>query len=216
MQMPLQIKEAHGLPVRGERAPFTLGAPSSTTSLAIDGREIPIASYEGAPLDLVAQSIARVPSALRDLLTRVVISPTASPDDAAWSEKYRLPVLAAMGAVASGRISIFPHGIAQLRLPDGDVFVRNLMHELGHCWSLRDWALAPAGKEAWMNAITSDRGAPSHFAILSFRHSGWPHEDVAEATALYFLIRGTPAFDTYRTTMPARFALLDARFGGAS
>ena len=88
-------------------------------------------------------------------------------------------------------------------------------HEaIGHCWSLRDWARDPSAKDAWLDAIARDGTAPSTYAALSFRKSGLPHEDVAEATALYFLVLGTPGFDAHRAAMPARFALLAARFGG--
>ena len=207
--LPLQIKGARDLLVRGDPAAFTLG-PSS---LAIDDREIPIRAYEGAPLDVVARSIARVPRELRDLMTELVVSEIPNPTDAAWTEKYRAPVVAGMGAVGSGRVTIYPHGFEQLRAPDGeDVFTRNLMHELGHCWSLRDWAKEPAGQQAWLRAIASDGKAPSTYAVVAMGSAGWPYEDVAETTALYFLIRGTPAFEAQRRRMPARFAILDARF----
>ena len=213
--IPVQIKSAHDLAVGGEAVPFALERRDTTTALSIDGREIPIAAYEGAPLEVIARSIARVPSPLRALLSRIVISLEANPKDAAWSQTYGLPVLAGMGAVGSGRITIYPHGIDQLALPDGeDVFVRNLMHELGHCWSLADWTRQPSDQEAWVRAIASDPSAPSQLAALSFRNSGLPYEDAAEATALYFLVRGAPSFDAYRAAMPARFALLAARFSG--
>jgi hypothetical protein len=216
MALPLQIKQDHRLPVQGVPAPFTLGAPGAVTSLAIDGRRIPIASCAGAPVEDVARSIARVPAGLRAVLAEVVISPTANPADATWAEVYGLPVRSGMGAVASGSgtVVIYPHGLERLHTAGGDVFVRNLMHELGHCWSLRDWARDPAAKDAWLDAIARDGTAPSTYAALSFRKSGLPHEDVAEATALYFLVLGTPGLDAHRAAMPARFALLAARFGG--
>jgi hypothetical protein len=210
--LPLQIKEDHRLPVRGVPVPFTLAALEGTTRIMIDGRQIPVSSYQGAPLHEIASSVARVPRALRNLLACLVISPKANATDAAWSQRYGLPVLAAMGATASGRVSIYPHGIDQLRLPDGDVFVRNLMHELGHCWSLREWSVRPSARAAWLAAMASDASAPSKFAAISFRNSGEPYEDAAESTALYFLVLGTPAFGSHRALMPRRFALLDAHF----
>jgi hypothetical protein len=185
------------------------------TWLSIDGRQIPIAAQGEAPLEETARSIARVPMALRAVLTAIAISPTANPADDAWAKTYGLPVRSGMGAIASGsgKVVIYPHGLEQLRSRGSDVFVRGLMHELGHCWSLRDWAKTPSAKDAWLGAIASDRSAPSQYAVLSFRNSGWPYEDAAEATALYFLVLGTPAFGDYRASMAGRFALLRARFG---
>ncbi len=207
--LPLQIKDAHDLPVRGEPAPFTLTA----AALQIDGREIPITAYDGAPLDAIAKAFARVPLPLRGLITEIAVSSSPSPLDAAWARKYHAHVVAGMSAVASGKVTVYPHGIDELSDPDGDVFARNLMHELGHSWTLREWAATPAAKDAWLRAIASDRRAPSRYAIVSLANSGWPFEDAAEATALYFLVLGTPAFETYRATMPARFALIHTRFG---
>ena len=115
-----------------------------------------------------------------------------------------------MTAGASGDITIYPHGIAELA--DEDVFVRNVMHELGHVWSQQAWNADPAARRTWLDAIASDPAAPSRYAMSSFRGSGDPDEDAAEATALYFLVRGTPAYERYRSAMPARFASLVARF----
>jgi len=207
--LPLQIKDDHDLPVRGEPVPFTLTAGA----LQIDGREIPITAYDGAPLDPIARSFARVPLPLRGLITGIVVSSTPSPLDEAWARKYHAHVVAAMGAAPSGTVTIFPHGIDELSDADRDVFARNLMHELGHSWTMREWKATPAAKDAWLRAIASDRRAPSRYAVIAFRNSGWPFEDAAEATALYFLVLGTPAFESYRAAMPARFALIHARFG---
>jgi hypothetical protein len=60
--------------------------------------------------------------------------------------------------------------------------------------------------------IASDPSAPSAYARTSYRSSGAPDEDAAEATALYFLVLGTPAFDAYRAAMPKRFGLIATRF----
>ena len=206
--LPTQIKRRARSRGSGDAAAFTLKA----TSLAIDGREIPFSAYPGAPVDEIARSIARVPAALRAVLTAVEVSAAPSPNDAVWAKTYGLPVLAGMSTAPSGKVTIFPHGIDELKDSDRDVFVRNLLHELGHAWSLHDWKERPAAAETWMAAIKSDRRAPSKYALYAFRKSGLPSEDASEATALYFLTRGTPAFDGYRAGMPARFALLDARF----
>jgi hypothetical protein len=59
------------------------------------------------------------------------------------------------------------------------------------------------------------QGAPAPFTLAAgpFRNSGRPDEDVAEATALYFLTVGTQGFEGYRAVMPGRFALVRGRFG---
>jgi hypothetical protein len=208
--LPAQIKTAHDLVVRGDPAPFRLGA----TSIAIDGREVPLEAYAGAPVDEIARAFARVPAPLRAVVSGFEVKATPSPNDAAWTKRYGLPVLAGMTTAPTGKVTIYPHGLEELADPDHDVFVRNLMHELGHAWSLHDWKAAPESANAWIAAIRGDRAAPSKYALYSFRKSGLPFEDAAEATALYFLTRGTPAFEAYRRALPHRFALLDARFPG--
>jgi hypothetical protein len=116
-----------------------------------------------------------------------------------------------MSTGMAGDITIYPYGIAELR--DEDFFVKNLMHELGHVWSRRAWRDDPVSQQAWRDAIARDPDPPSEYARTSFRNSGALDEDAAEATALYFVERGTAAFARYRARMPARFALLAARFG---
>ncbi len=78
---------------------------------------------------------------------------------------------------------------------------------------MREWTTTPSAKEAWVRAIASDPAAPSFYATAAFQNSGLPFEDAAETTALYFLVLGAPAFAVHEAAMPARFALLRARFG---
>jgi hypothetical protein len=140
----------------------------------------------------------------------LTVSATPSPLDAMYTKKYKAPVEAGMTSNATGNVTIYPHGIAELADPDG--FVRNFMHELGHTWSLAAWKADPAARQRWLAAIASDPKAPSYYAAVSFKSSGEPFEDAAEATALYFVTRGTPLFARYRAVMPARFALVAERF----
>jgi hypothetical protein len=205
LPMPDQIKSERDLVIHTIAVSYAL----TDAALSIDGREIPIAG--DGPRDRIAQGIARVAPELRALIHTIAISPTPSPLDAMWTKKYKLPVLAGMTSNADGNITIYPHGIDELADPDG--FVRNLLHELGHTWSLRAWHENHLTYVAWLTAIASDRVSPSRYAALSFKSSGEPSEDAAEATALYFAVRATPLFERYRAAMPARFALIDARFG---
>ncbi len=214
MTLPLQIKADARLAVVGPAAPFTLEGSGGKTMLAIDGRRFPLAANPGAPVAEIARCIARVPRALRNLFSRVFVSPVPNPADEAWAQRYELPVRSGMGALSSGdgTIVIYPYGISTLHLSNGDLFVRGLMHELGHCWSLHDWAHVPGAKKAWLAAIASDPGVASRYAQDALKNSGLAFEDAAETTALYFLTLGTDSFESYRATMPARFALLAARF----
>jgi len=214
MAAPLQIKDDTSLPVRGAPAFFSLDVRSSIAWLSIDDRRLPIAPPSDGLVERIARSVARVPKALRHALTGIKVSPVPNPADAMWAERYGLPVLSGMGADAagSGWVFIYPHAFERPTDTNDDGFVRGLMHELGHCWSLRDWSCVPTSKEAWRDAIASDRVAPSMYADLSYRNSGQPDEDAAEATALYFSVVDTPALKFHRDRMPARFALLDARF----
>jgi hypothetical protein len=200
-----QIKHARGVPVRATPVVYKLGA-----ALSIDGRDIALSGR--ARFDRIARSVARLPGELRALIHSITVSAVANPYDAAFSKKYGFTVVAAMSAGAPGDITIFPLGIAELR--DEDVFVRNLLHELGHTWSRRAWSADPPARQRWIEAIARDASPPSRYASSSFRGSGDPDEDVAEATALYFLVHGTPLYARYQAAMPARFALLLARFGG--
>ena len=213
-----------------------LAAPTAVAAYAvrdgeidIDGRTIPVTGAgpiercgSAAPrtnaercrgsIDAIAHDFARVPRELRDLLQTLAISAVPSPNDAYFSAKYKLPVKAGMSTGLHGDITIYPYGLAELGERDESMFVKNFMHELGHAWSRIAWAHDASAKAAWLAAIASDPSAPSEYARMSFRSSGAADEDAAEATALFFLERGTPAFDAYRTVMPKRFELIAQRF----
>lgn len=205
--MVRQIKSAHALAAPTAVAAYSM-APGA---IAIDGRAIPITGT--GPVDAIAHGLARVPPELRAQLESLAISPVPDPHDAMFARKYGMPVQAGMSTGLHGDVTIYPYGLAELR--DEDFFVKNLMHELGHAWSRRAWRDDPASAQAWRDAIASDPDPPSELARTSFRNSDALDEDAAEATALYFVERGTPAFDRYRARMPARFALLAARFAPA-
>lgn len=66
------------------------------------------------------------------------------------------PPIAAPVPAPSGLVTVYPHGIDELASPDRDMFARNFLHELGHCWSLRDWKQTPADRDLWTAAIASD------------------------------------------------------------
>jgi hypothetical protein len=217
MELRLQVKSDTSLRVHGEAALFRLAQRGDHALIAIDGREIPLIARADAPAADIAHAVARVPGPLRPVLRRLAVSAEPNPTDAEWARLYGMPVRAGMGALAdgSGTVMIYPHGLEQLHAADRDAFVRGLMHELGHCWSLRAWIENPAARDAWLAAIASDAEAPSQYALGAFRNSGRPDEDVAEATALRFLLLGTADFERARTAMPARFALLAERFGDA-
>ncbi len=218
-----QIKSAPELAAPTAVAPYEVGSGE----IRIDGRAIPVTG-DGPPgpsgrsdtLHAIAHDFARVPRQLRDLLQTLAISAVASPNDAYFAAKYKLPVNAGMATGLHGDVTIFPYGLAELRgtagggaqVDDGAMFVKNFMHELGHAWSRIAWASDASAKAAWLAAIASDPSAPSEYARISLRNSGAPDEDAAEATALYFLVLDTPAFDAYRAVMPKRFGLIAQRF----
>jgi hypothetical protein len=199
-----QIKSAPELAAPTAVAPYQVGSGE----IRIDGRAIPVAG--DGPLDGIAHDFARCPRELRDLLQTLAISPVPNANDAYFRDKYKLPVQAGMSTGLHGDITIYPYGLAELR--DESMFVKNFMHELGHAWSRIAWARDASAKAAWEAAIASDPSAPSEYARISYRSSGAPDEDAAEATALFFLERGTPAFDAYRAAMPKRFGLIATRF----
>jgi hypothetical protein len=207
-----QIKTAPEFPA--PTAVATYSVDDEAHAIAIDGRRIPIAG-DGpgdGEIDSIAHGLARVPRELRDVLQTLAISPTPSPNDAYFAAKYQLPVKAGMATGTHGDITIFPYGLELMHRSES-ILVKNFMHELGHAWSRIDWQADPKARDAWLAAIASDPGVASEYARTSFKSSGAPDEDVAEATALFFLVRGTPRFEPYRAAMPARFALIAKRFG---
>jgi hypothetical protein len=201
----LQVKSAPELAAPTAVAAYEVGS----AEIRIDGRAIPVAG--DGPIEGVAHDFARVPRELRDLLQTLAISSVPSPNDAYFTAKYKLPVQAGMSTGLHGDITIYPYGLAELRANEA-MFVKNFMHELGHAWSRIAWAADASAKAAWLAAIASDPSAPSEYARTSYRSSGAADEDAAEATALFFIERGTPAFAAYRAAMPKRFALIAARF----
>ena len=202
-----QIKSAPELPAPTAVAPYSVTADAM---IVLDGRSIAVTG--AGPWDAIAHELARVPPELRGVLQTLAVSAEPSPNDAYFAQKYKLPVKAGMSTGLHGDITIYPYGLAELR-GNADMFVKNLMHELGHAWSRIAWRSDPSARDAWLAAIASDRGVASEYARTSFRSSGAPDEDAAEATALFFLVRGTPRFEPYRQAMPRRFALIAKRFG---
>jgi hypothetical protein len=207
-----QIKSAHELAAPTAVAAYEVGSGE----IRIDGRAIPVTG--DGPLDGIARDFARCPRELRDQLQTLAISPVPNPNDAYFRDKYKLPVQAGMSTGLHGDVTIYPYGLAELRaestaqVDDDAMFVKNFMHELGHAWSRIAWARDASAKAAWLDAIASDPSVPSEYARMAFRNSGAPDEDAAEATALFFIERGTPAFDAYRAAMPKRFGLIAKRF----
>jgi hypothetical protein len=137
---PLQIKSAREFVVHAEPVAYTL----ASGELSIDGRVIPLAG--DASWDAIARQVARVPKELRPLMQTLAVSATPSPLDDMYTKKYKAPVKAGMTSTATGNITIYPHGVDELADPDG--FVRNLMHELGHTWSLAAWDGGSGGAAA--------------------------------------------------------------------
>jgi hypothetical protein len=201
--MPRQIKGDRDFVVRWQPVAYAI----VDGNIAMDGRTITVTGT--GPIEAIAHQLARVPKPLRDLIQTIKISAVAS-DDTVFRKKYKMNVVAGMSANADGDVTIYPYGLQHLS--DPDFFTRNLMHELGHTWSSAAWRHDGDALKAWVDAIGKDTAAPSEYADTSFKNSGLPFEDAAEATALYFLVQGTPLFDRYRAVMPARFALIAARF----
>lgn len=177
-------------------------ADAQKRTLVVGDQQISVVAPEGTDLTRVAKLVSGLAPELRRQITSISVNPVANPDDAYWSKIYKQPVMAGMSCGAQGLLTIYPHGLEQT----DDVFVRNLAHETGHTLSMRWWGGADVTKPEWgpwKDAMAKDVIAPSTYATAS------PVEDVAEAIAMYFMTKGTKAFDEYRAMMPARFAVLD-------
>jgi hypothetical protein len=209
-----QVKHKRDLPAIARR-PYTLGAAVRVAGRGVgEWLEISVAVQTVALASpwvgdrrrtlavaaRVGDALAALPASARRLIRRVQISPRPNPDDASWTRRYGRRIVAGMTASAvDGELCVYPQGLRQER----EVFVRNMMHEIGHLWSGREYGVA-AGKRwaAWRRAVASDPALPSSYATAALQ------EDAAEATALYLSTLGTAEHERYRALLPARFALL--------
>jgi hypothetical protein len=215
-----QVKHKRDLPAIARRS-YTLGAPvriaahrfsgaridADRLEIAVGGQVVPLVTPWAndrartlAAAARVGDALAALPTSARRLIKRVQINPLPNPDDASWTKRYGRRVVAGMTASAvDGELCVYPHGLSQTR----EVFIRNMMHEVGHLWSGRAYGVADGVRwSPWRRAVASDRTLPSSYATAA------PQEDAAEATALYLSTLGTAEHARYRTLLPARFALL--------
>lgn len=143
----------------------------------------------------VAQALSMLPEQSRKLIRLVKLSPDASPDA---PKSY-------MSSGIDGVLDIYPTDTRVTCL------TASLAHEAGHVWSMQSWGeneKAPLWNQ-WRAAIDADGLPVSDYGTESV------HEDVAEATALFLLTRGTLRFEVYRRLFPHRFAILERQFGSA-
>lgn len=212
-------------------APWALGPPrldaafpfpggpgrAEVFELVIDGQRVRLAAPADRRFDPpqqhtveeVARALAGLPESSRTRITSVTLSPVANPDDAFWAKTYGLPEMTShMSVGTDGAVTVYP----STRARTAEHLAMSLLHESGHAWSFERWGTdttAPAWKP-WADAVEAD--------VVRVSTYGNAHlsEDVAEATALYQSIRGTPLFEEYRALYPARFAILDRELGGTA
>ncbi len=205
----------------------TLSAPTRVASYAFSGgkvdadvrhvqlgaHSVPIYSAPTAEgefqhsVEETARALASLPPELQAKVKAIRLNPVGNPDDGYWARTYNQPGFRAyMTCGADGIVTIYPTS----RPTSFEHMADTLAHEVGHAWSDSEWGHDGRGAKwgAWEQAIAADGFRPSKYASSSIK------EDVAESTALYVAVHGTPLETEYRRLYPNRFALLDARFGG--
>jgi hypothetical protein len=192
--------------------------PGKTTDadryvVTLDGQDIPVFTpHDGTyqppnqtSIEDTTRALAMLPVASRALVKEVSLDPVRNPQDEFWARTYNQPNFSSyMTCGAQGHVDVYPTSGPS----DFKYMADTMVHETGHAWSNAKWGddgQADAWK-GWREAIAKDGIPPSEYAMNA------PEEDVAESTALYLAMKGTPLFDNYRKLYPNRFALLDEQF----
>lgn len=190
-------------------------ADADKFALTLDGKLLPIYQPQDQvysndhqhTVTEVAAALASMPAQSRELLSEVRLSPDENRDNDSWAKEFHLPVFSAYMSIDSeaGALDIYPTKNAS----PVKLLRDNLGHEAGHVWSIRAWGRddKAAAWEPWRKAIEAD-GLP----VSGYGKSS-PSEDVAEATVLFLMTRGTPRFADFKALYPNRFAILAKQFG---
>jgi hypothetical protein len=178
--------------------------PALRCDCRVAGKTIPIFARREEEAKIIADCLRAVPKQVIALLDRVDISGTASTVDDYWAKQYGVPVKAAMSNSSRGILNVYPEAWKQ----DRQTLVRNILHEVGHTWSLRLFGEHEhdPGWQRWKDAMQEDAMAPSYYGGVS------PYEDAAESYLLYFL---RPLVAEHAHMMPARFRLMRELMGGS-
>jgi hypothetical protein len=199
-------REFHGKTTDADRYDVTIEGQKIPVYLPHDGSYTPPGQHT---LDDAVKALTMLPAASRALVKEVNLDPVKNPQDAFWAQTYNQPNFSSyMTCGSEGVVDIYP----QEQKGDFKYMADSMVHETGHAWSNAKWGDDPQGAKwaPWRDAAAKDGLLPSDYAKSS------PEEDVAESTALYLAMKGTPLFDEYRKLYPNRFALLDTQFGGQS
>ena len=203
------LDAAHAFPgsIRdADKFVVTIGGREVPVFLPHDGKFTPPVQHTAED---VAKALASLPAPSLGQVKQVNIDPIANPEDAFWARTYGMANFSSyMTCGSEGRIDIYPAQDPR----DVKYLADTLVHETGHAWSNKAWGDDPQGPAwaPWREAVRQDGLLPSTYAGSS------PAEDVAESTALYLAMKGTPLADEYRKLYPKRFELLDRQFGGQS
>ncbi len=189
-----------------DRYVVTIGGKDVPVFVPHDGQFDPPVQHT---IEEAAKALAQIPAASLAVVTELNLDPKQNPEDAFWAKTYgQANFRSYMTCGSEGRIDVYPSDTDR----DARYMADTMVHETGHAWSSRAWgenADAPAWAP-WKEAARQDGLLPSTYAGSA------PAEDVAESTALYLSVKGTPLADEYRQLYPHRFELLDRQFGGQS
>ncbi|MEL6349926.1 MAG: LysM peptidoglycan-binding domain-containing protein [Myxococcota bacterium] len=192
----------------------TADADVYTVTFADDGHAVTIyapnapdpANGHHYTVQQAVHALVRLPHASRSVVTSITLNAVRNPDDAFWAAEYNDPNFESfMTAGAGGDVTIYPaQGAVMTQRYTDDTMV----HETGHTWSKQQWGEDTSADawRPWRDAMASDGISVSNYATASI------DEDVAETVQAYITTQGTPAFDEYRSMVPARFAILDNHF----
>ncbi|MDO8630666.1 MAG: hypothetical protein Q7R41_09235 [Phycisphaerales bacterium] len=164
----------------------------------------------------LADAARYLPASARTLITRIIVSPGANPDDAYWAKEYKMPNFRAYMSVGTdGVVEVYPQSVKTFSdranaflkyyLKSDDTMRGALIHETGHIFAAKNWGEDyTKGKWVdWRKAAQGDETWVSKYAQAS------PHEDFAETFTAYAGSKGTPRFETFKILVPRRFAILD-------
>ncbi|MDZ4877445.1 MAG: hypothetical protein CLLPBCKN_006880 [Chroococcidiopsis cubana SAG 39.79] len=153
--------------------------------------------YHNYTVQQIVDAVSYLPKENRSLVRQINFNPVPNPSNDRMI----------MSVVADGVVMVYPNKETK-PLKHDDGLKGNLIHEIGHLWTVRDWGWDKSkGKWLeWKETIAADKVFVSEYAKETI------DEDLAETFRAYSSTKGSPKFEEYRQIVPNRFAMLDREY----
>jgi subtilisin family serine protease len=166
-------------------------------TVTIEGRPIEVIFPRPMPpkmpsIELIAKGLAGLPASVRTHVQQVIVDPRFKDWQQALSAKDGRPNRIMMGGEGPSN----PREMSAM-----------FSHEAAHLLAGDRFKADPTMARRWEAAVKADSQSVSAYAATTLQ------EDVAETTALYFQVKGTPDEAVFQRDYPNRYALVKELLG---